>query len=148
MFARNVPIGAPSATSSQSADSTIPKALNFMPHCPVSINTVQWQHSGNGPNAQAPRGTKNYPATMRLFIGIALPPPLSALLAKAAHTLIVTEGHQPPRITWTRPENMHITLSFLGQVDPSRIDHIQRSLAAIHASQLHLQLNEIGRASC
>ena len=81
---------------------------------------------------------------MRLFIGIALPPPLSALLAKAARALIVTEGQQPPRITWTRPENMHITVSFLGQVDPSRLDQIQRALTAIHAPRLHLQLNGAG----
>ncbi|RSL16868.1 2'-5' RNA ligase [Edaphobacter aggregans] len=81
---------------------------------------------------------------MRLFIGIALPPSLSQLLAQAAHTLIPTEGQQRPRITWTRPENMHITLSFLGQVDPARLDHIQRSLAAIHAPKLHLQLNGSG----
>jgi len=81
---------------------------------------------------------------MRLFIGIALPPSLSALLAKAAHTLIATEGQQRPRITWTRPENMHVTLSFLGQVDPSRLDQIQHALATIHAPQLKLQLNGVG----
>ena len=81
---------------------------------------------------------------MRLFIGIALPPSLSALLAKAAHTLVAAEGQPRPRITWTRPENMHVTLSFLGQVDPSRLDQIQHALATIHAPQLKLQLNGVG----
>ncbi|HEY6375193.1 MAG TPA: RNA 2',3'-cyclic phosphodiesterase [Edaphobacter sp.] len=79
---------------------------------------------------------------MRLFIGIALPPSLSALLSRAAHTLMTPEAQQ--RITWTRPENLHLTLSFLGQVDPSRLDEIHRSLAAIRAPRLHLQLNGAG----
>jgi 2'-5' RNA ligase len=81
---------------------------------------------------------------MRLFIGIGLPPPISGFLSQAAHTLIAPEVKLRARITWTRPENMHVTISFLGQVEPSRLDDIQQSLATIRAAPLHLQLNGFG----
>jgi 2'-5' RNA ligase len=81
---------------------------------------------------------------MRLFIGIGLPPALNQTLAKAAHTLIAPEAQSRTRITLTRPENMHVTLNFLGQVEPSRLDEIQQALATIRAPRLHLQLNGAG----
>jgi 2'-5' RNA ligase len=81
---------------------------------------------------------------MRLFIGIGLPPPVSEVLAQAARTLIAPEVKQRARITWTRPENMHVTISFLGQVEPSRLDDIEQTLAAIRTAPLHLQLNGFG----
>jgi hypothetical protein len=47
-FARKVPVGVLSATSLWSADNRMTRALDSMPHCPFSINTVRWQHSGGG----------------------------------------------------------------------------------------------------
>jgi 2'-5' RNA ligase len=78
---------------------------------------------------------------MRLFIGIGLPPTLSEALSQAARTLIA----QPKQnITFTRPENMHVTISFLGQVDPSRLNNIQQSLADLNAAPLSLHLDGVG----
>ena len=79
---------------------------------------------------------------MRLFIGIGLPAPVAEALAKFAPSLV------PPasaaRIRWTPPANMHITLSFLGQVRPARLDVIEQALTKIHAPRLHLEFNGIG----
>lgn len=76
---------------------------------------------------------------MRLFIGIGLPPELAQALAHAARALI--SGHQ--NLRWTPPENLHLTLSFLGQVTPDRVSNIEQSLAAIHSPSLHLALDGI-----
>ena len=81
---------------------------------------------------------------MRLFIGIGLPLSLSEALAKAAHTLIAPEAQSRTRITWTRPENLHVTLSFLGQVEPARLSNIEQALATIKTTRLHLQLDGAG----
>ncbi len=81
---------------------------------------------------------------MRLFIGIGLPLSVSETLAHAARTLIAAQPHERASIAWTRPENLHVTISFLGQVEPSRLDDIQQSLATIRAAPLHLQLNGVG----
>ena len=86
-------------------------------------------------------GEVEYPdIAMRLFIGIGLPAPVSETLAKSAHSLLLPAG----RIRWTPPENMHVTLSFLGQVHPARLNVIEQALAKIHARRLRLELSGIG----
>ena len=65
---------------------------------------------------------------MRLFIGIGLPAPVADELAKSAPKLIQTSGS---KIRWTPPANMHVTLSFLGQVHEARLEVIQQALATI-----------------
>jgi RNA 2',3'-cyclic 3'-phosphodiesterase len=80
---------------------------------------------------------------MRLFIGIGIPLSLSEALAQAAHTLIAPEAQSRTRIAWTRPENLHVTLSFLGQVDPSRLSGIEQALTTIKSNRLHLHLDGV-----
>jgi len=79
---------------------------------------------------------------MRLFIGIGLPTPIAEALAQSARGLI----RQTPgsKIRWTPPANMHITLSFLGQVHEARLDVIQQALAAIRVRPMHLALDGFG----
>jgi RNA 2',3'-cyclic 3'-phosphodiesterase len=79
---------------------------------------------------------------MRLFIGIGLPAPVAETLANSASRLITLSP--AARIRWTPPANMHITLSFLGQVHPARLDVIQQALATIHAPRIRLELNGFG----
>lgn len=81
---------------------------------------------------------------MRLFIGIGVPPGVSELLTRAARNLILSAENADARIRWTRPENMHVTLSFLGSVEPSRLEEIQQALARLHASHLHIEFNGAG----
>lgn len=81
-----------------------------------------------------------YAVAMRLFVGIGLPPALAEALARAARTLSAAGT----RIRWTPPENLHLTLSFLGQVEPSRLDAIEQALATLRSSALPLQLDGPG----
>ena len=79
---------------------------------------------------------------MRLFIGIGLPTPIAESLAQSARGLI--RQTSDAKIRWTPPANMHITLSFLGQVHEARLDVIQRALATIGASHIKLALDGFG----
>jgi RNA 2',3'-cyclic 3'-phosphodiesterase len=79
---------------------------------------------------------------MRLFIGIRLPADVAEALKKSAATLV--SPSQATRIRWTPSANMHITLSFLGQVHEARRDVIEQALAAIRAPRMQLELNGIG----
>ena len=79
---------------------------------------------------------------MRLFIGIGLPTPVAEALAKSATSLVVPSS--ATRIRWTPPVNMHVTLSFLGQVHEARLDVIQQALATIRAPHMRLALEGFG----
>jgi RNA 2',3'-cyclic 3'-phosphodiesterase len=79
---------------------------------------------------------------MRLFIGIGLPASVAEALAKSAVSLIPPASAS--KIRWTPPANMHITLSFLGQVHPARLDVIQQALATVSAPGLRLELDGVG----
>jgi len=81
---------------------------------------------------------------MRVFIGIGLPIQVGERLARAANRLLPPGTGDGARVRWTQPSNMHVTLSFLGQVEPARLEQIQESLATLGAVRLHLELNGIG----
>ncbi|MBV8113245.1 MAG: RNA 2',3'-cyclic phosphodiesterase [Silvibacterium sp.] len=79
---------------------------------------------------------------MRLFIGIGLPELVAEALAKSAPTLVPQS--QAVRVRWTPHANMHITLSFLGQVHEARRGVIEQALATIRAPRTQVELNGIG----
>lgn len=58
---------------------------------------------------------------MRLFYCLELPPTVRAELDRIAQPLRKTEA----RVTWVRPENFHITVKFLGEVEPSAVDALK-----------------------
>ncbi len=80
---------------------------------------------------------------MRLFIGIGLPLSLGEALARATHSLLPPEREGSAHIRLICPQDMHVTLSFLGHVEPSLLEQIQQSLAAVHADRIHLRLNGV-----
>jgi RNA 2',3'-cyclic 3'-phosphodiesterase len=80
---------------------------------------------------------------MRLFIGIGLPLSIAEALARAARALLPPEREGSARVRLTRAQDMHVTISFLGHVEPSHLEQIQQSLAALHADRIHLQLNGV-----
>jgi 2'-5' RNA ligase len=83
-------------------------------------------------------------SSMRLFIGIGLPLSVGEALTHAARAMLPPEREGSPRVRLARPKDMHVTLSFLGHVEPSHLEQIQQSLAALHADRMRLELNGAG----
>src|SRR6266404_4653435 len=64
---------------------------------------------------------------MRTFIAIDITPPIRESIRALLAELKQTER----RIRWSRPEGLHITLKFLGEVPPARIGDLKACLASI-----------------
>lgn len=61
---------------------------------------------------------------MRLFIGIALSPACREAIASAVSPLRIRRI----RVSWTPEPNLHLTLKFLGETPPERVEEIARLL--------------------
>ena len=79
---------------------------------------------------------------MRLFVALALSQPM------IEEAMAVSETWFPycPRARFTRPENLHITLRFLGMCDPGKVERITSAMAwtAAIAAPLSLRLGRPG----
>jgi len=73
---------------------------------------------------------------MRLFVGIALPEDIRFQLSLLCSGL--------PNVRWVPPENFHITLRFIGEVDGGVMQDIDASLAGVRAPQFSLGLGGVG----
>lgn len=73
---------------------------------------------------------------MRLFVALALPALLKAQLSALAGGI--------PGAKWVAPENYHLTLRFIGEVEPWRADEVDEALAGIRASRFELALRGVG----
>ena len=69
-------------------------------------------------------------ARMRLFIAIDVPQAVRDALVGAQQSL---RSRASARLRWTRPEAMHLTLKFLGDVDAARLPALARVVAAVAA---------------
>jgi 2'-5' RNA ligase len=65
-------------------------------------------------------------AVLRLFIAITVPGTIRAELARAQSELRKSVGNA--RITWTQPEQFHLTLRFLGKVDVVSLEALGNAL--------------------
>ena len=63
---------------------------------------------------------------MRLFLGVWLSPEQR----REAETLLRNLRRSYPEWKWTSPANLHITLKFLGEVSPERLELMKHSFAA------------------
>ncbi|HXR32759.1 MAG TPA: RNA 2',3'-cyclic phosphodiesterase [Verrucomicrobiae bacterium] len=68
---------------------------------------------------------------MRLFIAIEI----SAVVRAALAAMLKEFRAIAPQVKWVRPENMHITLKFLGETDSSKLKAVQAALSAIRSSE-------------
>ncbi|MDX9861213.1 MAG: RNA 2',3'-cyclic phosphodiesterase [Rhodospirillales bacterium] len=73
---------------------------------------------------------------MRLFVGIPLPLYVRDRLAMLASGL--------PGARWVRPESLHVTLRFIGEVDEGQAEDIDAALAAIRAPAFALTVAGVG----
>jgi len=68
---------------------------------------------------------------VRLFVALDLPDPVRHAITELIAKL------QPKSRTarWIRPENLHVTLKFIGHVGNEKLDPIQNALSSIHSAQ-------------
>jgi RNA 2',3'-cyclic 3'-phosphodiesterase len=79
---------------------------------------------------------------MRTFIAIEIPSEIKSALA-ALQTGLRRAGAD---VSWTKPENLHMTLKFLGEVDERRIVEVEKAcvLSAAEFQPFTLSLNDTG----
>ena len=76
------------------------------------------------------------PATLRLFVAIDAPAAVVATLHAAIHPL--------PGFAWTRPEQLHLTLRFLGDTPAALIAPLRERLRAIRVASFILPVEGLG----
>ena len=77
---------------------------------------------------------------MRIFIGIDLDPEVRARISR------FLEGVQgfAPEARWVRPESLHITLKFIGEQPPERVEAIAERLRRIGCGAFEIRCSEHG----
>ena len=82
---------------------------------------------------------------IRSFVSIDLSPEAQAALTKLQNEL---KRQGPPHsIRWTAPKNIHLTLHFLGDIAPDKVDRAAEALRASVSTQPVFSL-ELGRLGC
>jgi 2'-5' RNA ligase len=76
------------------------------------------------------------PSTNRLFVALTLPPAVRDVLAAEAQTL--------PDVSWTRPEQLHVTLRFLGETPEEQSDALRERLRGVRVAPFILPLEGVG----
>jgi 2'-5' RNA ligase len=85
--------------------------------------------------------------TLRLFVAVELPESWLATMGQAQQALAnVLETPRTPRLRWVRPEGIHLTLKFLGNVPRAQLAALQDALtvAVPESPGLTLHLGEPG----
>ena len=68
---------------------------------------------------------------MRLFVALAIPTEVRENLASLIRDLKSVDSH--PK--WINPDNLHVTLKFVGEVAPERVIEISDALAVVRTQQ-------------
>ena len=83
--------------------------------------------------------------TVRVFVAIDLPASAKDVLRQAVDNL---QAELPDGIRWVRPEGIHLTLKFLGDVESARVADIQqameRAASGFEPTSLRLELSGLG----
>jgi 2'-5' RNA ligase len=79
---------------------------------------------------------------MRIFIAVELPATIKAEVSAFQEAFEETRAS----IKWTRPESMHLTLKFLGEIDEARLSEVVNVVQKVTAKhqQMTLRLSGIG----
>src|SRR4051812_4502594 len=84
---------------------------------------------------------------MRLFIAVELPRSVAAAATAASEAMRERVRQHAPhaRLSWVPPDRMHLTVRFLGELNPDRERAIAQTLAApIESKPFPLTLGEAG----
>jgi 2'-5' RNA ligase len=74
---------------------------------------------------------------MRLFLGLPIPPELTQTLARLTQAIELPKGRR------TAPENLHLTLVFLGEVAEPTLTAIEQELCELHFAPISLKLTSL-----
>jgi 2'-5' RNA ligase len=77
---------------------------------------------------------------MRIFIGIDLAPEVRARIERF---IVGVQGFAPD-VRWVLAESLHITLKFIGEQPPERVEAIAESLRVIEASAFEIRVSGYG----
>src|SRR5258708_20224344 len=69
---------------------------------------------------------------MRLFVALEIPAAVRDNLA----TLIKDLRNLDPKSRWVRPENLHVTLKFIGEAPPGKLDAMRSALGGVRAERV------------
>ncbi len=73
---------------------------------------------------------------MRLFVALEIPPAVRDNLAALLKDLGALETRSPEKkARWVRPENLHVTLKFIGEADATKLDEIVMALSSIRSER-------------
>lgn len=78
-------------------------------------------------------------AVSRLFVALPLPQEI-----RSALSALQSEWAEPFSLRWTRPETMHITLHFLGNVDNALIEPLAAALSTVTCPAFRLAFTHVG----
>lgn len=70
-------------------------------------------------------------SSVRAFLAIPLPPALQDAIRALQKEL----GAQLPEVRWTRPENLHLTLHFFGEISQESLEKIKVSVLCVKGCQ-------------
>jgi len=82
---------------------------------------------------------------MRIFCAVELPEDVRARIA--SHIAALRDAAEPSlKISWERPEKLHLTLKFLGEIEAERVEALTRSAdrAAAGAGKFTVTLRDAG----
>ena len=85
---------------------------------------------------------ENPPAFLRLFIALAVPEVVRGEIARAQGQL--RRVAPPGAIGWTRPEQFHLTLKFLGDIPSTQLDALKQAIAGACAGFSVMSLTAAG----
>ena len=79
---------------------------------------------------------------LRTFLAIDLPSSLQAAIGQT----IRTGKRELPGLSWSKPENLHVNLKFLGETTESQVDQIRQAVkpAIAHIAPFELELKGFG----
>ena len=78
---------------------------------------------------------------MRLFVGIALPSPVSNALERIRQQY---EPRSGPDLRWSAREGWHVTLQFLGAVSDERVACVGDQLESVRAAPVPIRIEGLG----
>ena len=89
-------------------------------------------------------GDASAPDRLRLFVALRIPEEVKTAISGAQTEL--RERLPAGGITWTKPEQFHLTLKFLGNVETHRVDSLTKALlsACLRLGPLHLRAERMG----